>query len=300
MLPREFLRGVVDIHIHAGPSVADRKVDAYEMLQQAEQAGYAGFLVKDHYAPSAHGCLLLEKHFAKSCRVFSSVAMNNSVGAFDLMALDTAYHMGSKIAYMPTVSSKLHIDGHKGKKFLGSGGMTAEETPIYYLDGHGELIGEVEHVLDYMAAHPDFVLASGHGSPAEIDVLVERAFQKGVRKLLVNHPNFQIGATTEQIVRWARRGAYIEVTAMEHGMVLEDRDALFNSIDLVKRLLEAGVPLERLVIDSDVGQSISPYPVEGLYKFLDLLYDTVGIGEDKLAVMVKDNPARLMGLKEEA
>ena len=41
MLRRSFLEGVVDIHIHAGPSVANRKVDAYEMLRQAEEAGYA-------------------------------------------------------------------------------------------------------------------------------------------------------------------------------------------------------------------------------------------------------------------
>ena len=60
MLRRSFLEGVVDIHIHAGPSVANRKVDAYEMLRQAEEAGYAGFLVKDHYVPSTHGCLMLE------------------------------------------------------------------------------------------------------------------------------------------------------------------------------------------------------------------------------------------------
>lgn len=170
MLRRSFLEGVVDIHIHAGPSVANRKVDAYEMLRQAEEAGYAGFLVKDHYVPSTHGCLMLEEHFSGGCRVFSSIAMNNSVGAFNVSALDCAYNMGAKIAYMPTVSSKMHIDKHKGKTFHGSGGMTAEEKPIYYLDGDGKLIPEVVEVLDYMAAHPDFVLATGHGTPEEIDV----------------------------------------------------------------------------------------------------------------------------------
>lgn len=297
MLSRSFLNGVVDIHIHAGPSVANRKVDALEMLRQAEEAGYAGFLVKDHYVPSAHGCQIVEKHFSSGCRVFGSVAMNHSVGGFNVNALDAAYNMGAKIAYMPTVSSKLHIDGHKGKKFHGSGNMTAEEIPIYYLDGEGKVISEVIAVLDYMAAHPDFVLATGHGSPAEIDALIDEAFRRGVKKLLVNHPHFQINATPEQVVRWAKAGAYIEITAMEHGMVLEDRDDLFNSIDLVKRVLDSGVPVDQVVISSDFGQAVSPYPVEGLYKFLNLLYETVGIDEDTLARMVKDNPARLMGMK---
>lgn len=297
MLDRTFLQGVVDIHIHAGPSVAKRKVDAIEMLEQAEQAGYAGFLVKDHYVPSAHGCIMAEGHHSKGCKVFSSIAMNNSIGGFNLMALDTAYNMGAKIAYMPTVSSKLHVDGHKGKQFLGSGGMTTEEQPIYYLDGSGRLIPEVSEVLNYMAAHPDFVLASGHGTPGEINVLVEEAFKRGVKKMLINHPHFTVNASMEEVLRWSRIGACIEVTAMEHGMVLEDNDKLFNSIDLMQRLLDAGVPLSRLVISSDFGQSISPYPVEGLYKYLDLLYETVGIREADLAVMVKDNPAWLMGIK---
>lgn len=294
MLDRSFLRGVYDIHIHAGPSVANRKVDAYEMLRQAEEAGYAGFLVKDHYVPSCHGCLMIEKHFATSCRVYSSIAMNNSVGGFNINALDAAYNMGAKIAYMPTVSSKLHIDGHKGKKFHGSGNMAAEETPIYYLDENGELLPEVLRVLDYMAAHPDFVLATGHGSKEEIDVLIPEAVKRGVKRILVNHPHFQIMATEEQLVRWAGLGAMIEITAMEHGMVLEDRDDLFNSIDLVKRVIASGVPAERIVIDSDFGQNVSPYPVDGLYKFLNLLYERVGIDEETLAVMVKKNPAWLM------
>ena len=296
MLRRSFMNGVVDIHIHAGPSVANRKVDALEMLRQAEEAGYAGFLVKDHYVPSCHGCLMVEKHFSTGCRVFSSIAMNNSVGGFNLNALDAAYNMGAKIAYMPTVSSKLHIDGHKGKQFHGSGNMTAEETPIYYLDANGHVIPQVLDVLDYMAARPDFVLATGHGSATEIDALIDEAFQRGVKNILVNHPHFQINASPEQVVRWAQAGANIEITAMEHGMVLEDRDDLFNSIDLVKRVLDSGVPAERIVISSDFGQAVSPYPVDGLYKFLSLLYDTVGIDESTLALMVKENPARLMGL----
>ena len=118
--------------------------------------------------------------------------------------------------------------------------------------------------------------------------------KRGVKRILVNHPHFQTMATEEQLVRWAGLGAMIEITAMEHGMVLEDRDDLFNSIDLVKRVIASGVPAERIVIDSDFGQNVSPYPVDGLYKFLNLLYERVGIDEETLAVMVKKNPAWLM------
>lgn len=296
MLERSFLNNIVDIHIHAGPSVAKRKVDTLEMLRQAEEAGYAGFLVKDHYVPSCHGCIMINEHHGISCNVFSSIAMNNSVGGFNVMALDTAYSMGAKIAYMPTVSSRMHVEAHRGKTFHGSGGISTEEEPIYYLDGDDKLIPQVYPVLDFMAAHPDFVLATGHGTPKEIGVLIENAFERGVKKLLVNHPHFSVNASPEQLVRWSKMGAYIEITAMEHGMVLEDDDTLFNSIDLVRRVLDSGVPLERIVISSDFGQAVSPYPVEGMYKYLSLLYDMVGIDKDSLTQMVKTNPAYLMGL----
>ena len=74
MLDRSFLNGVYDLHIHTGPSVANRKLDAYEMMLEAGEAGYAGYVVKDHYMPSAHGCLMVEKHFARNgCRAFSSI-----------------------------------------------------------------------------------------------------------------------------------------------------------------------------------------------------------------------------------
>ena len=44
---REILKGIIDLHVHAGPSVANRAVDAADMLKEAIVAGYRGFLVKD-------------------------------------------------------------------------------------------------------------------------------------------------------------------------------------------------------------------------------------------------------------
>ena len=35
---KEILKGFVDIHVHAGPSVAARKVDAYDMMELAGEA----------------------------------------------------------------------------------------------------------------------------------------------------------------------------------------------------------------------------------------------------------------------
>ena len=49
------MKGTIDIHVHAGPSVAKRKVDSGEMLLNAQAAGYRAFVTKDHYFPSMMG-----------------------------------------------------------------------------------------------------------------------------------------------------------------------------------------------------------------------------------------------------
>lgn len=73
---REILKGFVDMHVHAGPSIAVRKVDAAEMLFQAEEAGYKAFLVKDHYFPTMMGT---KNGYAASCEKRMSGFWRNCV-----------------------------------------------------------------------------------------------------------------------------------------------------------------------------------------------------------------------------
>lgn len=299
MLERSILQGVYDLHIHTGPSVAKRLLDAGDMMKCAMEAGYAGFLVKDHYVPSAHGCLMVERHLGDgSCRALSSIALNNSVGGLNLMALDAAYNMGTRMVYLPTVSSRFHIEGHKGKKFLGSGGMTTIdlEQPIYLLDGDGKLIPQCVEVLKYVAEKGDLALSTGHISWQESDVLIPAALELGVKNIVVNHPHFDINAPLEAVARWGKMGAWIEKTACEFGQIVFGDDSRFNSITLWRDYLDAGVPLEQIFVSTDFGQSISPHPVEGMFQYLSLLHDKLGFDEATLSMLSKTNPAKIMSL----
>lgn len=296
MLSQNILNGVIDLHIHTGPSVANRKLDAADMMVAAEKAGYKGFLVKDHYMPSAHGCLMIEKHLSqKGCKVYSSIVMNNSVGGLNLLALDVAYNMGTRMVYLPTVSSRLHIEDHKGRKFLGAGNVSQEEKEIYCLQENGEITSEIKSFLEFIASHDDMILSTGHISYTEIDVIIPKAFEIGVKTIVVNHPSFTINAPLDMIAKWGQMGAFIEMTACEFGMVLKDDDTFFNSLDLFNRYLEAGVPFEKMFIVSDFGQSISPYPVEGLYKFMCLLHEKLGYSVKQLNALAKEIPAQIIG-----
>lgn len=288
---RDILKGILDIHVHAGPSVANREVDAADMLKEAIVAGYRGFLVKDHYFPSCMGVKMVQEHCdANGVEIYSSMALNHAMGLFNPMAVDAAINMGAKIIYFPTVSSKNHIDHHKGN-FTGSGKMSVPETPVVYVDENGVMDPAAVEVLKLMAER-DVVLGTGHGSAWEIDHLVEKALEVGVKRILVNHPQFHIGATYEQMTKWAGLGAYIEmnVCVFSSGSIMGTLDD-----QVIADMLKA-VPLEQLILDSDMGQKGNGSPVEGMFRFIRLLMDKFGLSETDINLIAKVNPAKLLGV----
>jgi hypothetical protein len=288
---REILKGIIDLHVHAGPSVANRAVDAADMLKEAIVAGYRGFLVKDHYFPSCMGVKMVQEHCdSQGVEIYSSMALNNSMGLFNALALDAAINMGAKIIYFPTVSSKNHIDHHKGT-FVGSGKMSVPESPVVYVDENGVMDPAAVECLK-LIAEKDVILGTGHGTAWEIDHLVEKAVELGVKRILVNHPQFHIGATYEQMTKWAKMGAYIELN-----VCVFTSGSKLGSLDdqVIADMLEA-VPLSNIILDSDMGQNGNGSPVEGMYRFIRLLMDKFGLSEADINLIAKENPAKLLGL----
>lgn len=288
---RDILKGILDIHVHAGPSVANRELDAADMLKEAIAAGYRGFLVKDHYFPSCMGVKMVQEHCdARGVEIYSSMALNNAVGVFNAMAVDAAVNMGAKIIYFPTVSAKNHIDHHKGG-FVGAGKMSVPEKPVVYVDENGVMDPAAVEVLK-LIAEKDVVLGTGHATAWEIDHLVEKALEMGVKRILVNHPQFHIGATYEQMAKWAGLGAFIEMNVC----VFTSGSRLGSLDDQVIADMLKAVPLERLILDSDMGQRGNGSPVEGMYRFIRLLMDKFGLSEADINRIAKENPAALLGV----
>lgn len=288
---------VIDIHVHAGPSVAKRKLDAGDMLIKSQEAGYRAFVSKDHYFPTIMGTDMVTKFLGNGkAEAFGCIVLNNAVGGINIYAVDAACAMGAKIVFMPTVSAKNHIDHHKKTKFVGAGKLKIAEKPIYYLDEKGELKPEVIEVLTYLAEyHPEVTLGTGHGSVEEINKLIDKACELGIKKILVNHPFFNIGASIEDVERWAGKGAVIELNAV----VFNDVEPASHHLpfDIVDEIYKK-VCYKQLVIDSDMGQAVYVDPVEGLQKFAGLIKERCGASDEQMRVMMHDTPAWLIGLKE--
>ena len=287
------LNGIIDLHIHAGPSVAKRSVDAIEMMREAVDAGYRAAVIKDHYFPTMMSAEMAQTHFGQGrTEMFGGLVLNHSAGLFNLNAVDAACAMGAKYVCMPTVSSKCHIDGHKGA-FLGSGNTSVAETPVCYLREVGTLDPALVKVLEYLAQRPEVILYTGHGSAAEVDALIRKAAELGIQRILVNHPHFLVHASYEQMASWAKLGAYMELNAG----VVKGIATLSDPVDLsvVGKILEA-VPENRLVVDSDFGQKVNGSLVNGLYRFIRALTDDLHVSEAQIETMTRKNPAWLLSL----
>ena len=285
----------IDLHVHAGPSVMPRALDGVEMLREALEDDYAAFVIKDHYFPTMMGAEMIEKHLSQSkCRVFGGIALNNSVGGINLKAVDAACALGAKFVWMPTVSSLRHKEMHQGHglAFPGSKGMSVEEAPIMYLTEQGELRPEVVEVLTYLSKKPDVILATGHGSRDEINVLVHKAAELGIQRILINHPHYMIGASVQDMADWSTLGAYIELNAT---VFVPSSKFCTNDIAQTKEIIDA-VGLQHIVVDSDYGQRNNGSPVAGLNEFIRMLADTCQLSEPDLEQICYHNPAWLLGI----
>ncbi|WP_304507580.1 DUF6282 family protein [Anaerotignum sp.] len=293
---KEIFKGLIDLHIHAGPSVMPREVDSYEMLKEAEELGYRAIVIKDHFAPTVMMADTLSKHVSKNTQVFGGIALNNSVGGLNVKALDAAYAAGAKIFWMPTVSTKNHIDAHSGGhgiKFPSSKGMSVAEKPIVYIKEDGTLIDEALEVIEYAGKKEDLILGTGHGSLREVDATIRAAFKAGTKRILVNHPFYMIGADIGIIKEWSEMGAYIELNAT---VFVEDSKFCSVSTDVLAEIIEK-ISIDNLIVDSDYGQLGNGNVSEGLWKFIEMIKKNTKATDEDIEKMTKINPAKLLGLE---
>lgn len=288
------LEGAIDMHCHSGPSPFPRRLDHVEAAKMAQSAGMRAIVVKSHHhstvmdvramAPQLEGC---------SVQVFGGIALNPQVGGLNPAAVDMALKMGGRVVWFPTISSTRHVEhvrAHPDLKFP-KASVTLEKTePIDIRTADGDLRPEV-HTILRLAKEAGAVVSGGHMSPEQIALLLDAARTAGVTRLLVSHPEYVIEATRDQVVSFAEAGALIE-----HCLCMYDDESEFYHWDV--NVLKGWIDLvgaDRTSLGSDLGQVNNPFPLDSFRKMLSKLHD-VGVSEGDLRKMVRDNPARLLGL----
>jgi hypothetical protein len=270
------LHGVIELHVHAGPDVRPRKMDALTLVRTAKAAGMRALLLKSHDTITADLAQIVEAAVG-GIRVFGAVTLNEAVGGFNPSAVKAALALGAREVFMPTFSAAHHRrqDGRDG-------GLTV-------LDGAGRMRDEVRQILD-LVAQADAILGTSHLAPEESLALVRAARQAGVRKVLVSHPEIGFLAIPLDIQRaMAAEGAYFERMHL-HGNSCVD----WAGLAAVMR----AVGFARTVLVTDLGRPDAVDPVTGMQEMLEEL-EKQGFSRAELDRMARQAPARLLNLDDE-
>ena len=271
------LTDLVDIHIHSAPDVQPRYGDDIELAYQAKEAGMQAILFKSHVTLTSDRAQIAEK-VVGGIRVFGGLALNQSIGGLNPAAVKVGVEMGARVVWMPTRSAA-HVLKQEGML----GGITI-------LDGAGNLRAEVHEIIDIIK-QADIVLATGHLSPQESFLLVKQALSRGLRRIVVTHPESHLIRMPLEMQREiANEGVYFEHCYVD---TTPEEKSLVSVAEIAAKIHEIGI--SHIVLSTDFGQAISPAPVEGLSAFLYNL-SQLGFSKDDLYRMAGENPAYLLGI----
>lgn len=288
-----FLKGCIDLHVHASPDIKSRRIDVIELINEARRAGMAGALIKDHVTITSDRAYILNKIYP-DFKVFGSIVLNYTVGGLNPAAVKAAIKLGVKQVYMPTFSAAYVIEKHgvaNGTKdlFLVNDNI---QKGITIFSNKGTLFPEIDVIL-LAIKEADVILGTGHLSPTESLRLVQRANELGLQKILVTHPSsLLIDMSLNDQKRAVEMGAFIEhcyvgcTTFTSTGKPLPPK---------VMAAQIKAVGAEHCIMSTDFGQLENLTPVEGMRKFIEEMLEN-GITEDEIDRMIRKNPRKLLNL----
>jgi uncharacterized protein DUF6282 len=285
------LRGAIDLHTHCFPEIHREfpmVQDDAEMAEHAARAGMAGYVLKSHLWPTMDRAYHLAQRVPR-VEVFPSITLNTLVGGCQPGVLEAAVKQGARAAWLPTWSSANDLSRN------GFSRLVRAELPglvpdagICLLTKSGALTDAARAVVR-VACDAGIVLNTGHVSIGETLAVAAEAERIGFTRLVFTHPDSaSVGATDEQVVEAARRGATVEWTF--HGML---PDAQRITPRRVAEWIDTLGP-DRCVLTTDTFGKAG-LPMADLFAYyLGLLVET-GVDEADLRRMIVQNPAALLG-----
>jgi len=282
-MPTPFdLSGLVDVHIHTSPDTRERYADDIQVAREAAAVGMRGIMIKCHWSLTADRATIAQRVLRDEgltgTAIVGGLALNAPVGWLNPVAVEVALAMGAREIWMPTLD-------------LAGPGKTRWPGGPMILDERGVVKEVVVQILD-MVAQADVVLGTGHLPAKETAALVPLARQRGVRRILVTHPEAKfLRLPTGLLDDLAAEGAFFEFCYND--VMPVDGSPGVPLAEIASYVRRVGV--ERSVLSTDYGQAGHPPPVEGMREYLSRMLD-IGFSMTETRRMAGDNPAELMGL----
>jgi hypothetical protein len=282
--------GAVDMHVHSHPDVFGRNLDDIDIAQLARTRGMRGIVLKNHVAETASRAAIAMK-VVPGIQVFGGIVLNRAVGGINPDAVEwmhRTYGGRGKIVWLPTFESDKHV-----KTFTKPDAVGLVVAP------GGKVTPEMEAILK-IVARENLVLATGHVHPEEIVAVVKRGKELGVKNFIVTHGLTNVpGLTMAQAKEVAQLGAVIEVCFLQFlagpnaPLAFLTHWTQINAKHVAQAVKEFGA--QSVLVSSDLGQSGNMVHPDGLETAIGAMKKE-GISDGDIDIMMRKNPARLLGL----
>jgi hypothetical protein len=288
------IEGGYDLQVHVAPDVISRRIDDLDLAKEFLAHKLKGFVLKSHYAPTYERAKVVTKA-SPGITAFGAITLNHSVGGLNPVALEIAGRSGNKIVWMPTVDAANETAGRsdgptdklpfwaKIQRELSATGISP--PPLTVIGTDGKVTPTARRCLELIGKH-DMVLATGHLSKKEIHALVRTAKEMGLKRVIVTHAEFPSqNMTAQEQVEVADLGAMIEHCFTTMYTNKAPWDAYFDSVRKVGP--------ERVILSTDLGQTINPPVAEGFAMFAQKMLDA-GFSAADVRRMAVTNPTALV------
>lgn len=275
------ITGAIDVHVHAGPSIFDRRCDAIELARAAEKRGMGGLVLKSHFG-NTHKPARLAEAQTDEIDVYSALTLNSFVGGFNEVAVEHAIATEARVVWFPTFSAANFDASGIGREF------PFANQSLRAIDDDGAVTDDVRDVLETIAAADrPITVGNGHLSRAETFAILDELEEMGVSiPYLITHADFPfMGLSVADQKELAERGAVLEKCYLPvvHGDVTVS--------DVAESIREIGPG--RCVLSTDHGQVQNASPPEAYATFVERLREA-GLSESELTTLTRETPARLV------
>jgi hypothetical protein len=283
--------GVIDMHVHSHPDVFGRNMDDFDIAQLAKAKGLRGILLKNHVTTTADRAALVMRA-VPGIEVWGGIVLNNAVGGINPNAVEWMHRMyggRGKVVWLPTFEADRHVKVLVNKDAKG-----------LVVAPNGQVTPEMEAILK-IVARENLVLATGHVHPEEILAVVKRGRELGVKNILITHALTNIpGLTMEQAKQATEMGAVIEVcflqflTGPNASQAWMTHWTNIGAKHVAQAVKELGA--RSIVLSSDLGQTGNMTHPDGLETMIAAV-KREGVSDGDIDLMMRRNPARLLGLE---
>ncbi len=324
-LPRELLRGTIDLHVHAGPHLTSspRSVDPMEAALQAKAAGMRAIVYMDVMENSGGIAWLLNRH-VDGIELFGGIILNTVYGGMNPRAVRTALYYGDGAKFVSFgAHSTYHLASQEGRIVDGEPVLLQDLYPKFAEQELARAIriplddpvpDDLDEILRLIGEHTDVYVNTGHVSAEEALRLIELAPRYGIElnRVLVAHVA-RNDMTMEQQKQVAEAGAWLEGTYADCGVYpggigrthyypeqeyinqlsISGPGAPRNVGDLGRQIREIGV--EHFILGTDYGIRGVATPVEGMRQLIANLLD-MEFSIEEIRMLTGGNAAKLLGL----